>query len=162
MKKKLTLDEFLEYTLIMLIIAAVALIGNWVSSKFTASFAESLPGILILFGIAFVGTTLARLIPVKIPAVIWITVIGILLAIEGKERSSEEFSARLDDLMLRGNSDIAFVIGGSDGVSDDVRARADEMLSFGRITLPHNLARVVLLEQIYRACKISRGEPYHK
>ncbi len=83
MKKKLTLDEFLEYTLIMLIIAAVALIGNWVSSKFTASLAESLPGILILFGIAFVGTTLARLIPVKIPAVIWITVIGILLAIEG-------------------------------------------------------------------------------
>ena len=82
----------------------------------------------------------------------------ILLAIEGKERSSEEFSARIDDLMLRGNSDIAFVIGGS----DDVRARADEMLSFGRITLPHNLARVVLLEQIYRACKISRGEPYHK
>ena len=46
--------------------------------------------------------------------------------------------------------------------TDDVRARADEMLSFGRITLPHNLARVVLLEQIYRACKISRGEPYHK
>ena len=58
----------------------------------------------------------------------------ILLAIEGKERSSEELSARLDDLMLRGNSDIAFVIGGSDGVSDAVRARADEMLSFGRIT----------------------------
>ena len=86
----------------------------------------------------------------------------ILLAIEGKERSSEELSTRLDDLMLRGNSDIAFVIGGSDGVSDAVRARADEMLSFGRITLPHNLARVVLLEQIYRACKISRGEPYHK
>ena len=86
----------------------------------------------------------------------------ILLAIEGKERSSEELSARLDDLMLRGSSDIAFVIGGSDGVSDEVRARADEMLSFGRITLPHNLARVVLLEQIYRVCKISRGEPYHK
>ena len=86
----------------------------------------------------------------------------ILLAIEGKERSSEELSTHLDDLMLRGNSDIAFVIGGSDGVSDAVRARADEMLSFGRITLPHNLARVVLLEQIYRACKISRGEPYHK
>lgn len=86
----------------------------------------------------------------------------ILLAIEGKERSSEGLSARLDDLMLRGSSDIAFVIGGSDGVSDEVRARADEMLSFGHITLPHNLARVVLLEQIYRACKISRGEPYHK
>lgn len=86
----------------------------------------------------------------------------ILLAIEGKERSSEEFSARLDELMLRGKSDIAFVIGGSDGVNDEVRARADETLSFGRITLPHNLARVVLLEQVYRACKISRGEPYHK
>ena len=86
----------------------------------------------------------------------------ILLAIEGKERTSEELSARLDELALRGSSDIAFIIGGSDGVSDEVRARADETLSFGRITLPHNLARVVLLEQIYRACKISRGEPYHK
>lgn len=86
----------------------------------------------------------------------------ILLAIEGRERSSEDFSARLDELALRGSSDLAFVIGGSDGVSDAVRARADETLSFGPITLPHNLARVVLLEQIYRACKISRGEPYHK
>ena len=86
----------------------------------------------------------------------------VLLAIEGKERSSEEFSARLDELALGGTSDITFVIGGSDGVSDEVRARANETLSFGRITLPHNLARVVLLEQIYRACKISRGEPYHK
>ena len=86
----------------------------------------------------------------------------ILLAIEGKERSSEEFSQRLDQLALGGNSDIVFIIGGSDGVSDAVRARANEMLSFGRITMPHNLARVVLLEQIYRAIKISRGEPYHK
>ena len=86
----------------------------------------------------------------------------ILLAIEGKERSSEDFSQRLDELALRGKSDITFVIGGSDGVSDEVRARADETLSFGRITMPHNLARVVLLEQVYRACKISRGEPYHK
>lgn len=87
---------------------------------------------------------------------------AILLAIEGKERSSEGLSRRLDELALSGKSDIAFVIGGSDGVSDAVRARADETLSFGRITLPHNLARVVLLEQVYRACKISRGEPYHK
>ena len=54
------------------------------------------------------------------------------------------------------------VIGGSDGVSAAVRQRADETLSFGPITLPHNLARVVLLEQLYRAQKISRGEPYHK
>lgn len=86
----------------------------------------------------------------------------ILLAIEGKERSSESFSQRLDSLLIQGKSDISFVIGGSDGVSEDVRARADETLSFGPITLPHNLARVVLLEQLYRAEKISRGEPYHK
>jgi 23S rRNA (pseudouridine1915-N3)-methyltransferase len=84
------------------------------------------------------------------------------MAIEGKQRSSVGFSQHLDDLALRGGSDLAFVIGGSDGVSEAVRARADETFSFGPITLPHNLARVVLLEQIYRAFKISRGEPYHK
>lgn len=87
---------------------------------------------------------------------------AILMAIEGKQRSSVDFSQHLDDLALRGESDLAFIIGGSDGVSDAVRARADETFSFGPITLPHNLARVVLLEQIYRAFKISRGEPYHK
>lgn len=86
----------------------------------------------------------------------------ILMAIEGQQRSSVEFSRHLDELALRGTSDLTFVIGGSDGVSDAVRARADETFSFGPITLPHNLARVVLLEQIYRAYKISRGEPYHK
>ena len=86
----------------------------------------------------------------------------VLLSIDGRERSSEELSAHLDDLALDGASDIAFVIGGSCGASAAVRARADEKLSFGPITLPHNLARVVLLEQLYRACKISRGEPYHK
>ena len=86
----------------------------------------------------------------------------ILLDIDGKQRSSVEFSQRLDALALAGKSDLAFVIGGSDGVSDAVRRRSNETLSFGRITLPHNLARVVLLEQVYRAMKISRGEPYHK
>ena len=86
----------------------------------------------------------------------------IVLAIEGRERSSVEFSQRLDDLALGGTSDICFIIGGSDGVSAEVYARADELLSFGRITLPHNLARVVLLEQVYRAFKISHHEPYHK
>lgn len=86
----------------------------------------------------------------------------LLLAIEGKERSSEELSRRIDELALHGESDLAFVIGGSDGSSEEVYARANELLSFGRITLPHNLARVVLLEQVYRAFKISRGEPYHK
>ena len=69
---------------------------------------------------------------------------------------------RLDSLALAGTSDLTFIVGGSDGVSDAVRTRANEQLSFGPITLPHNLARVVLLEQVYRAFKISRGEPYHK
>ena len=86
----------------------------------------------------------------------------VVLAIDGVKRSSEQIAARIEELGLSGASDIAFVIGGSCGVSADVRARADETLSFGPITLPHNLARVVLLEQLYRACKISRGEPYHK
>ena len=86
----------------------------------------------------------------------------VLLAIDGKQRSSESLSSRIDDLGLSGKSELVFVIGGSCGVSADVRRRADETLSFGPITLPHNLARVVLLEQLYRACKISRGEPYHK
>lgn len=86
----------------------------------------------------------------------------ILLDIKGKQRSSEQLSKHLDDLALSGKSDITFIIGGSDGVSIEVKARANETLSFGPLTLPHNLARVVLLEQIYRAYKISRGEPYHK
>ena len=86
----------------------------------------------------------------------------VLMAIEGKQRSSEGLSRRLDELALSGRSDIAFVIGGSDGVSSAVYDRADETLSFGLVTLPHNLARVVLLEQVYRAFKISRGEPYQK
>ena len=86
----------------------------------------------------------------------------ILMAIEGKQRSSVDFSRHLDDLALRGASELAFVIGGSDGVSDAVRARADETFSFGPITLPHNLARVVLLEQLYRAYQIDAGTRYHK
>lgn len=86
----------------------------------------------------------------------------VLLDIRGAEVSSEGLAAKMDALTVRGTSQVAFVIGGSDGVSPAVRARADERISFGPITLPHNLARVVLLEQIYRACKISRHEPYHK
>ncbi len=86
----------------------------------------------------------------------------ILLAIDAEPVSSEKIAARLDALGCAGTSKIAFVVGGSTGVSDAVRARADEAWSFGAITLPHNLARVVLAEQIYRAFKISRGEPYHK
>ena len=86
----------------------------------------------------------------------------ITLEIGGKQRSSEGFSAHLDELGLSGRSSVAFVIGGSVGLSADVLARADERFSLGPMTLPHNLARVVLLEQIYRAFRISRGEPYHK
>ncbi len=86
----------------------------------------------------------------------------ILLAIRAKEFSSEQLAAKLDDLALSGRSTIAFIIGGSHGVARTVEARADMRVSFGPITLPHNLARVVLLEQLYRAFKINRGEPYHK
>ena len=86
----------------------------------------------------------------------------ILMAIKGQEMSSEAFSSYIDELGIRGTGHITFVIGGSDGVSAAVRKRADKLISFGPVTLPHNLARVVLLEQIYRAFKISRGEPYHK
>jgi 23S rRNA (pseudouridine1915-N3)-methyltransferase len=63
---------------------------------------------------------------------------------------------------LDGRSTVAFLIGGSVGLSAEVLARADERLSLGPMTLPHNLARVVVLEQIYRAFRINRGEPYHK
>ena len=86
----------------------------------------------------------------------------IALAIEGKARSSEELSGRLDNLGLQGNSDIAFVIGGSLGLSEAILKRADEALSFSRMTFPHQLMRVILLEQIYRSFKIQHGEPYHK
>ena len=86
----------------------------------------------------------------------------IALEIGGQQRSSEGFSAHLDELALAGRSSVAFVIGGSVGLVSDVLARADERISLGPMTLPHNLARVVLLEQLYRAFRISRGEPYHK
>lgn len=86
----------------------------------------------------------------------------VALDIAGATVGSEEFSARLSALGLSGRSSVAFVIGGSHGLSRDVLARADEKLSFGPMTLPHNLARVVLLEQLYRAFRIARNEPYHK
>lgn len=86
----------------------------------------------------------------------------VALDIGGRAVSSEQFSAHLSELGLSGRSLVAFVIGGSHGLSQDVLARADERLSFGPMTLPHNLARVVLLEQLYRAFRIARNEPYHK
>lgn len=86
----------------------------------------------------------------------------LLLDITGKPTSSEALSQKLDTYALSGRSHLVFVIGGSDGVTQEIKQRATERISFGPITLPHNLARVVLLEQIYRACKISKHEPYHK
>lgn len=79
----------------------------------------------------------------------------------GKRLPSEGLARRLDALGVAGRSHVAFVLGGPLGLSPEVLGRADETWSFGEITLPHALARVVLLEQIYRAVKIGRGEKYH-
>lgn len=86
----------------------------------------------------------------------------ITLEIAGKRRSSEQFAQHLEKLAVDGVSSLAFVIGGSTGLADEVLARADERMTLSEMTLPHNLARVVLLEQVYRSFKIRRGEPYHK
>ena len=86
----------------------------------------------------------------------------IVLAIEGKQFPSEEFSKIIADATLRGYSDIVFVIGGSLGLADKVKKRANLKMSFGLLTLPHQLMRLVLSEQIYRAFMIQQGSPYHK
>lgn len=86
----------------------------------------------------------------------------IALAIQGKMKSSEELADTLDKLATYGKSKVAFIIGGSLGLSDDVLKRADEKLSFSKMTFPHQLMRLVLVEQVYRAFRINRGEPYHK
>ena len=86
----------------------------------------------------------------------------IALAINGKMESSEQLADSLDKLATYGRSKIAFVIGGSLGLSDEVVKRADEQLSFSKMTFPHQLMRLILVEQIYRSFRINRGEPYHK
>jgi len=86
----------------------------------------------------------------------------ILLDLAGKEMTSEEMAGKLQDLYTYGKSRIAFVIGGSLGVSDALKKRADLRWKLGGITLPHQLCRIVLCEQIYRCFKIQHGEPYHK
>lgn len=86
----------------------------------------------------------------------------IVLAIEGKQFPSEEFSKIIAYANLRGYSDIVFVIGGSLGLADKVKKRANLKMSFGLLTLPHQLMRLVLAEQIYRAFMIQQGSPYHK
>lgn len=86
----------------------------------------------------------------------------IALAIDGKMLKSEELALFIQDKMVMGISHIYFVIGGSLGLSDEVLKRADYKLSFSKMTFPHQLMRVILLEQIYRAERIMKNEPYHK
>lgn len=86
----------------------------------------------------------------------------IALAIEGQMLSSEELADKINNLGLSGKSHIIFVIGGSLGLSPGILSRADMLLSFSKMTFPHQLMRVILLEQIYRAYKIISNEPYHK
>lgn len=84
------------------------------------------------------------------------------LAIEGKQRTSEEFAQEINQLGIQGKSNLVFIIGGSLGLSKDVMDRSNTKISFGKMTLPHQLMRLVLIEQIYRGFKINRNEPYHK
>jgi 23S rRNA (pseudouridine1915-N3)-methyltransferase len=86
----------------------------------------------------------------------------VTLEIKGRKMTSEALAAKVGELAIDGRSDIAFVIGGSLGLSQEVSRRADFRLSFSDMTFPHQLMRVVLLEQIYRCFKILRNEPYHK
>lgn len=86
----------------------------------------------------------------------------ITLEIKGKPLSSEQLAAKIDELGINGRSNIVFVIGGSLGLSSEVSRRADFKLSFSAMTFPHQMMRVILLEQIYRSFKIIRHEAYHK
>ena len=86
----------------------------------------------------------------------------VVLAIEGKTLSSEELSKQLEQASINGFSTLTFVIGGSLGLSKEVKKRANLSVSFGHLTLPHQLMRLVLTEQIYRAFTIQQGSPYHK
>lgn len=86
----------------------------------------------------------------------------IALCVDARQYESPELAARLDSLFTQGKSHIAFVIGGSLGLHPSVLKRADERMSMSRMTFPHQLARVMLLEQLFRAAKINAGERYHK
>jgi len=86
----------------------------------------------------------------------------IVLDLKGKQKTSEEFSNQFGKLQLDGNSDVVFVIGGSLGLSKQVLERANDKISFSKMTFTHQLMKVILLEQIYRAYKIMKNEPYHK
>ena len=86
----------------------------------------------------------------------------IALAINGKQLSSEELAGQLSNLAINGNSNVVFIIGGSLGLSQEVLTRANYKLSFSKMTFPHQLMRMILVEQVYRGFRIINGEPYHK
>ena len=86
----------------------------------------------------------------------------ISLEIEGKQISSEIMSKKIEEIMIGGNNDITFIIGGSLGLSDEVKKMSNFKLSFSKMTFPHQLMRLILLEQIYRSFRIMKNEPYHK
>ena len=86
----------------------------------------------------------------------------ITLEIKGKQLTSEELAQKIDTLGVQGTSHIIFVIGGSLGLGEEVLKRSNYALSFSKMTFPHQLMRVILLEQIYRNYRINCGEPYHK
>ncbi len=94
----------------------------------------------------------------KIPKDVYI----ICMCVEGKNISSEELSSHISELKCRGKSRICVIIGGSNGICADIKKRADFRLSMSKMTFPHHLARVMILEQIYRAFKIEEGASYHK
>lgn len=86
----------------------------------------------------------------------------IVLDAGGKQFSSEELAAELENIFTLGKNNICFIIGGSAGISKEVKTKADLMISFSRMTFPHQLFRLILLEQLYRGCKINHNETYHK
>lgn len=86
----------------------------------------------------------------------------ITLEIDGKQLTSEEMAKKIENLGIQGNSHITFIIGGSIGLGTEVLAKSNYALSFSKMTFPHQLMRVILLEQIYRSYRIIHGEPYHK
>ncbi|PRO66394.1 23S rRNA (pseudouridine(1915)-N(3))-methyltransferase RlmH [Alkalicoccus urumqiensis] len=86
----------------------------------------------------------------------------IALDLAGRQRTSEAFARELEQLSIHGKSQIAFIIGGSNGLSQSVLSRADDRISFSHMTFPHQLMKLILVEQVYRAFRIMKGEPYHK
>jgi len=86
----------------------------------------------------------------------------VTLDLDGPQRDSETLAKFIDSLFVRGNAEIVFVIGGSLGLSPEVKARANETITLSKLTFTHQMTRVILLEQIYRSFKITRNEPYHK